>query len=66
MEYLTIELDCTDDRCGKCRFVVLKSVSPLNVCGYFNKELSIDETVYELQRLPECIETCKKHKDKVG
>jgi len=64
MEYLTVELDCTDDRCGKCRFI------DFGTCLISRK---IMQSVYsngvwgkDYYRNAECIEACKKHKNNIG
>ena len=60
MEYLTVELDCTDDRCGKCNY---QSVTRPARCEIFRKTLpKIIKNMYcdEYSRLPECINKSKK------
>jgi hypothetical protein len=60
MEYLTIKLDCTENRCGNCEFWRKEFDGGLgdDFCMIFNKALNYDYG--ERVRLSECITACKK------
>ena len=58
MEYLTIEIDCEEKLCGKCKML------QGGWCTIFNKQIiSPHKEVAIPVRLPECIAACKEQKE---
>jgi hypothetical protein len=67
MEHLTIELDCTEDRCGKCHKIERASYPEREYpyCKQFGQELTpITEIgkIMDYLRLSECIVACNAQK----
>lgn len=66
MQYLTVELDCTDDRCGGYKFLTWFGTDKSEqYCKYFlGVPLKQNKKGLAIRR-PVCIAACKKHEVKV-
>jgi len=53
---LTIDIDCNEKTCGKCKLVVRAGMG--TACGLYVKVLEGVKNDYK--RLPECIAACKE------
>jgi len=65
MEYITLELDCTDNTCGGCRLLNRHDDCGCMICAMFDKHIKqiiVDGRVSDYERLPECIAACKSRK----